>query len=456
MQMNGIHLQFLAQCGIVYAMKLFHSMRSWLVHAPTRAVRLLIFLALSLCACSQNRRDSQTAQQTTAHRAMQSTVQPSEHNEHLRRTNQNVRICASVPTIEDEYIPLFHTNVFIRTDDDALADSIERELARMHKLFDAHHYYYDDESEGVLKNLKIVNEYIAQSKSIHAGDEFAALLSDAISLMRLTRGTFNIFLAPVSALYAGKFSSFPIEQSDPDARAIEEALRRALNADEAAECIAIKDGELSFFPRATRQTETHVADSGACLGYVLDFGGIAKGAAARKISMLHPTSSFLLSIGSSTIVSHGRTHRIGVASPYYKTLALFQIDLPSGMAISTSGATNSYYMLADCPNTIRCHILDPRTGYSNDWWWSVIVASDNALVSDAVSTALFNVNDEAEIAAIIADTKAMYSCKLEACFVKDENRKEKTVSLVMTRGFAPYVYGEYTGIGIAKTRMLEF
>ncbi|MBP3709613.1 MAG: FAD:protein FMN transferase [Treponema sp.] len=476
-------------------MNLFYSMRTRRAHIPTHAANLLIFLALSFCACSQNGRGSQsaprTAQQTTERIASQSANaahndaahdarQTAAHNTNLVTAqtaghNQNVRICASVPTIEDEYIPLFHTNVFIRTDDDVLADNIERELARMHKLFDAHHYYHDDESAGILKNLKIVNEHIALGKSVHAGDEFASLLADAIHLMHLTRGAFNIFLAPVSALYAGKFSSFPIEQSDPDANTIEEALRCVLNADEATECIAISGGDISFFPRAERQTARHAAmpqeaqrvtsavrqhtalqatEHAAHFDYALDFGAIAKGAAAHKISMLHPDGTFLLSMGSSTLVSRGGTYRIGIASPHYKTLALLHIDLPSGMALSTSGTTNSYYILADDSRIIRCHILDSRTGYSNNWWWAVIVVSDNAFVTDAMSTALFNVGDEAEIAAIIADVQAAYNCELEACFVKDENRKEKTVSLVMTRGFASYVYSEYKGMGIIGTKLL--
>ena len=84
------------------------------------------------------------------------------------QTDEHVRICSSVKTIKDEYIPLLNTNVFIKTDANAhgeeLADKIENEIKFYHKIFDQFHYYYDDNS-ATLKNLAILNEYIQQKKT---------------------------------------------------------------------------------------------------------------------------------------------------------------------------------------------------------------------------------------------------------------------------------------------------
>lgn len=368
---------------------------------------------------------------------------PASSEKDTAAVNADVRMCASVPTVADEYIPLFHTNVFIRTEDTQLADKIETQLVQLHKLFDQYHYYYADNSQGTVKNLKIINDYIAVGKSLSVDPVLADILTDSIRIMKLTDGNFNIFLEPVLNLYAGKFSSFPVENTDPDSAEIINALRSVPSASEAEKCLVRNGNTLAFNPFNGGYT------------YKINLGAIAKGYAAQKIHEAFPDSEYMLSLGSSTIVASGKTYRIGVASSYYKTLALIQIELPSGMALSTSGTGNNYYLLAGSPDTVRCHILDPHTGYSNNYYWTVIILSDNAAITDALSTALFNVADRSEILKIISNVEAAYNCSVEACFVKDSSRENKTVSLLMTEGFEPFIRQDYKGIGIDATEILN-
>ncbi len=355
--------------------------------------------------------------------------------------SQDTRICASVQAVSGEYIPLFHTNVFIKTQDQQLADRIESRLVQYHKLFDRHHYYYEDDGQGTVKNLRILNEYAAAG-SAAVQQPLTDCIRQSLQLMKLTDNTFNIFLAPVTALYAGKFSPFPVQNTDPDPDLIAQALRRVLTPEQAASCITVQDDTISFTLPAGGLT------------YDIDLGGIAKGYAARQIQKEFLNGTFMLSLGSSTIIASGKSYRIGVASSYYKTLALIQLDLPSGMSLSTSGTSNSYYILADDGTTIRSHILDPKTGYSHDYYWSVILIGDNAMVTDALSTALFNIQDEHDLRRILDAVRESYGCTLEACLVKDASRQDKTVSLLMTPGFEPYIRKDYKGIGIVSKALL--
>ena len=61
-----------------------------------------------------------------------------------------------VITIEDEFIPLLNTNVFVKTADESLAEEIHQDLITYHKLVDQYHYY--TENNATSKNLKIVKQ----------------------------------------------------------------------------------------------------------------------------------------------------------------------------------------------------------------------------------------------------------------------------------------------------------
>lgn len=395
----------------------------------------LFFLILSFLflSCSQKKTDANLKEKETVQ-------EPSGQQEH-------VRICSSVKTVKDEYIPMLNTNVFIKTDGNShgeeLADKIEKEISVYHKLFDQYHYYYDDKDEGTVKNLAILNEYISLKKDFPSDPLLAELLKESLHLMEITDGKFNIFINPVLNLYDGYFSSFPVKRADPSSSEISKALKNVLSVEQAKKIIAVEPEKISFdFSQYSS-------------AFSINLGGIAKGFVADRIFKKFPDQRFFLSLGSSTIICNKRNSKIGIASPYYRTFPLFQINLPEKIALSTSSTTNNYYILETDGKTIRSHILDPESGYSNSYYWAVIVLSDNATVSDALSTALFNVGKEKEIVDIIKKVRREYNCFFEACFVKDFSNEEKKVTLIMTKGFEPYVNKNYEGIGINSTEILN-
>lgn len=344
-----------------------------------------------------------------------------------------------VITIEDEFIPLLNTNVFVKTADESLAEEIHQDLITYHKLVDQYHYY--TENNATSKNLKIVNDHIHQKESIVLDEKLFNLLRDSIDLMPVTHGYFNPFINPVLELYDGKFSPFPIENADPKAEDIKNALKTVLSYEQATENFIFDENSCTLSFKNVPEVSLNV-------------GAISKGFIAEEIAKKYRNGTYLLNLGNSTIYGQGRDYKIGVQSPYNNRGALFHINLPSGLSLSTSGTTNNYYILQDDGKTIRTHLIDPYTGYSNDYYWSVTIVSDSTMLADALTTALFNVGDTEEAMEIIEATRKAYGCTLEACFVKELSRRREEVELLMTDGFQIYIDNEYKDASVVDKKII--
>ena len=260
-------------------------------------------------------------------------------------------------------------------------------------------------------------------------------------LTPVTHGYFNPFINPVLELYDGKFSPFPIENADPKAEDIKNALKTVLSHEQATENFIFDENSCTLSFKNVPEVSLNV-------------GAISKGFIAEEIAKKYRNGTYLLNLGNSTIYGQGRDYKIGVQSPYNNRGALFHINLPSGLSLSTSGTTNNYYILQDDGKTIRTHLIDPYTGYSNDYYWSVTIVSDSAMLADALTTALFNVGDTEEAMEIIEATRKAYGCTLEACFVKELSRRREEVELLMTDGFQIYIDNEYKDASVVDKKII--
>lgn len=411
----------------------------------------LILLLFSLWGCDKGSDEGSSTQKqgSTNQRPEQVTEQVSEQ----------VHYFGSVSTIEDQYVPLLHTNVMVKTADQSLMEDMEPLLENYHSLFDQFNYYYESQAEGtgpVVKNLKVVNDHWKAGQSIEVDPKLTQLLEESLKLMATTKGYFNIFINPLLEAYDGKFSAFPIENTDPEPAKIEAALKAVLSLEDVDTHLRL-DSEKGFveFPSGS-------ADE----NYSINLGAIAKGYIAGQLQKAFPDKKYLLNLGSSTIVANGGNYRIGLSSPHHRNLPLLRIGLSSGMSLSTSSSSQNYYILADDSQTIRCHLLDPFTGYSKDCYWSVTVISSNPMVADALSTALYNVEDRELAMTIIEDTREAFQCSVEVCFVEnlsatilppEDSASSPTtgkLGLLMTKGFESYVEGTDTSMGIVSTEIL--
>jgi len=127
-------------------------------------------------------------------------------------------------------------------------------------------------------------------------------------------------------------------------------------------------------------------------GMKIDLGGIAKGyaiAKARALLVERGVKSALISTGSSITVigtNGDRNWRVGVKNPSKPDDIIGILDLKPGQALATSG---DYERFFEIKGKRYHHILDPRTAMPAGGTKSVTIISDDAVLSDALSTAVF-------------------------------------------------------------------
>lgn len=131
----------------------------------------------------------------------------------------------------------------------------------------------------------------------------------------------------------------------------------------------------------------------------LDMGGIGKGfacdMAAERLRECGITSAVVDMISSVTAIGSkpdGSPWSVGIKDPR-DTSKLIGTVILSDASLSVSGGYERYYEIG---GTKYQHILDPRTGYPSDnGVLSAIVVSGDAVLADALSTALCVMDTEA-------------------------------------------------------------
>jgi len=128
----------------------------------------------------------------------------------------------------------------------------------------------------------------------------------------------------------------------------------------------------------------------------IDFGGVAKGYAAKKAADIASGKKALLNLGGN-IVCVGQSYSIGIANPRESEKPYFgSMTVEDGYSVSTSGDYERYY---EYEGTRYHHIINPETGYPNginpstnqmnaDRLISVTIISDAHIECDAVATAV--------------------------------------------------------------------
>lgn len=166
----------------------------------------------------------------------------------------------------------------------------------------------------------------------------------------------------------------------------------------------------------------------------IDFGGVAKGYAAKKSADIAQGKTALLNLGGN-IVCVGKSYKIGVANPRESDAAYFgSMTVENGFSVSTSGDYERYYEYED----VRYHhIINPKTGYpsginsstggmNEDRLVSVTVISEQFADCDAIATAALILGKENGVAllqslglkAVLIDCELNYLLVGNVDFVK--------------------------------------
>jgi FAD:protein FMN transferase len=138
-------------------------------------------------------------------------------------------------------------------------------------------------------------------------------------------------------------------------------------------------------------------------GWWLDTGAFGKGAALRSAAVQlerHGITRALLDFGGQLLVV-GAAESVGVAHPAERGREVARVRLDAGRVsapgvvagtgpiVASLATTSSSERFVEVDGTRLGHVLDPRTGRPVAAWGSVTVLARDALVADALSTALY-------------------------------------------------------------------
>ncbi len=129
-------------------------------------------------------------------------------------------------------------------------------------------------------------------------------------------------------------------------------------------------------------------------GMAVDLGGIAKGYAldlAAAAVVATGVRSGVIDLGGNLFLlpeppPGKRFYRVGIRSPSGSGAADEVLELPGGVAVSTSG---SYERFVTLGGRRYGHVVDPETGEAPFRRWSVTVVAPSGIMSDWMSSAVF-------------------------------------------------------------------
>jgi FAD:protein FMN transferase len=244
-------------------------------------------------------------------------------------------------------------------------DSAFTEIERISRLSD----FYSPGSE-----ISLINKNAGIS-GVKVSSDVLQLIAGAVYVSEITGGTFDITVAPVSALYDFRRKVKPGE----------DALRRKLSLVGYRDVIIDSEASTVFLKKK---------------GMLIDPGGITKGYTAdRAVEILKKEG---IEAGIIAVAGDIRTFgsrpdakpwNIGIRNPRAKSPdedIMATIELTDA-AISTSGDYERFFLSDD----VRYHhILDPATGRPAGQCMSVSIISDEAAFTDALSTGIFIMGPE--------------------------------------------------------------
>lgn len=253
----------------------------------------------------------------------------------------------------------------------ARAQAVHDELLVYHQLFDIYHDYSG------INNLKTVNDNAGLSP-VEVDPLIIGLLLDCRDYYDLTGGRVNAAMGSVLRLWHEARSDSiddPVNAYLPDADALAEAAKHTswdtIRIDEEACTVYITDPE-----------------------QLLDVGAIAKGWATEYVAKLAP-EGMMLSVGGNVRATGpkdeaGTPWVVGVTDPDDANAHLHTLYLTVGSLVTSGDYQRTYSVDGEAYH----HIIDPDTLYPSEYWSSVTIVCQDSGLADALSTALFLMNQE--------------------------------------------------------------
>lgn len=376
--------------------------------------------------------------------------------------------------------------------DTEFEEASDRDFQKYHALFDRHNYYVDS-SFSLVNNVRIINDSYGTGKKIALDEDLYDSLKKSVAFSTASEGKFSIGVGNLSSLwdyYITQSINYEDETmhdyavdsvaqqrvifEDPPTSYVQAAVNTTPTPSELADMFLFDDDTksvtLNTIDRIDNYVSAHqeVIKSLKTMG--MDFskpsitlGGYAKGEATQLFSEKYPNKIFLINSGASSVKCmntkpDGKGWGISVANPYYSEAirggvsdgkSLNSEDLvytASGNSnLSTSGYYNNYYYSLDSSNKyhLRCHIVDPSTGYSVEtydsnadsyhaFFASTSVLLDDSGYADMYTTALMNCSSLKEAMNLISTLNTATGMTAVPYFIRNtkENGKKKSICYI--------------------------
>jgi thiamine biosynthesis lipoprotein len=254
---------------------------------------------------------------------------------------------------------------------EAEAQEIHDALLEYHQLFDIYNDY-----EGI-NNLKTVNNQAGISP-VSVDSRIIALLKDCRTYNVLTGGKVNVAMGSVLQLWHEARNDSvqdPVDAYLPE----EEKLREAAMYTD-LDCIEIDEEASTVFI-----TDARVQ---------LDVGAVAKGWAVQRVCEETP-EGLLISVGGNVFATGtkdetGTPWVVGIQDPRDATKNLHTLYVTEGSLVTSGDYQRTYAVNGE----LYHHIIDPATLYPGTFWSSVTILCEDSGLADALSTALFLMDQE--------------------------------------------------------------
>jgi thiamine biosynthesis lipoprotein ApbE len=294
----------------------------------------------------------------------------------------------------------------------------EAEIHRLHRLFDSYNYYNVDGKQ--LNNLSVINDNYGSGKAVVVDPDLLELITQSIQMMKLTEGYFNPTLGVLIDLWSPLFVPFQQELGiDPEPQLVASALKCSATLANIDQVIEINQ---------TNSTVKFNKIEGCAGRAKLALGAIAKGYAMEKAKLIIGDYPYLIDGGRSSLITNGinpnpdrDSWNVVILTPYLgNNLAIAAVN--NSNTFTTSGDYENSFIKdnQDGTFTVRHHILNPFTGYSENTYRSFTILSDQqAGLMDALGTALFNISDLSDIKRIVANVENSFNLKANILFQKE-------------------------------------
>ena len=256
----------------------------------------------------------------------------------------------------------------------ALADRVEEELSEYHKLYDIYNEY-----EGIT-NIATLNR-TAGTGAKKVDKKIVDVLLFAKEMYNLTGGKVNVAMGSVLKIWHGYREEG--KEIPPMSLLLEANLHTDINS------IIIDEENLTV----------EITDKNTSI----DVGAVAKGYAVEMVAAgleAEGKSGYVLDVGGNLRVigtkKDGSGWKTGIRNPdmYAEKPYVYTLELKNTSALVTSGSYERFYTV----DGVRYHhIINEKTLMPENYYLSVSVKSASSALSDALSTAIFNMKyDEAK------------------------------------------------------------